>query len=95
MSAAGPRGFRDQEDGGGWACQTLSMTSHALHLTAAVTHEADWYVARCLQVEVTSQGETIEEALSNLREALELYFEDAPAPEVIDVITAPVEVRVA
>ncbi|OMI37342.1 type II toxin-antitoxin system HicB family antitoxin [Streptomyces sparsogenes] len=71
------------------------MTSHALHLTAAITHEDEWYVARCLQVEVTSQGETIEEALANLREALELYFEDAPAPEVTDVITAPVEVRVA
>ncbi|GAA3375474.1 hypothetical protein GCM10020367_43420 [Streptomyces sannanensis] len=53
-------------------------------------------MARCLQVEVTSQGESIEEALANLREALELYFEDAPAPEgVADVITAPVEVRVA
>jgi predicted RNase H-like HicB family nuclease len=70
--------------------------THALHLTAAVTREDEWYVARCLQVEVTSQGESIEEALGNLREALELYFEDAPAPEVVaDVITAPVEVRVA
>lgn len=87
--------MRNPEDGVGRACQTLPMTSHALHLTAAVTHEGDWYVARCLQAEVTSQGETIEEALANLREALELYFEDAPAPEVTDVITAPVEVRVA
>ncbi|MCX2925382.1 MULTISPECIES: type II toxin-antitoxin system HicB family antitoxin [Streptomyces] len=69
------------------------MTTDALHLTAAITHEGEWYVARCLQVEVTSQGETIEESLENLREALELYFEDAPAPEVTDVITAPVEVR--
>jgi predicted RNase H-like HicB family nuclease len=71
------------------------MTQHALHLTAAITHEDEWYVARCLQVEVTSQGETIEESLANLREALELYFEDEPAPEVTDVITAPVRVRVA
>lgn len=69
--------------------------THALHLTAAITHEDEWYVARCLQVEVTSQGETIEEALSNLREALELYFEDAPEPEVGGVITAPIEVLVA
>ncbi|MCQ4045491.1 type II toxin-antitoxin system HicB family antitoxin [Streptantibioticus rubrisoli] len=60
------------------------MTQHALHLTAAVTHENDWYVARCLQVEVASQGATIEEALDNLREALELYFEDEPAPEACD-----------
>jgi predicted RNase H-like HicB family nuclease len=65
------------------------MTTEALHLTAAITHEGEWYVARCLQVEVTSQGETIEESLENLREASELYFEDAPAPEVTDVITAP------
>lgn len=71
------------------------MTQHALHLTAAITHEGEWYVARCLQVEVTSQGTSIEEAMTNLREALELYFEDEPAPEVHDVITAPIEVRVA
>ncbi|WP_328915886.1 MULTISPECIES: type II toxin-antitoxin system HicB family antitoxin [unclassified Streptomyces] len=69
--------------------------THAPHLTAAVTHEGEWYVARCLPAEVASQGETVEEALSNLREALELYFEDAPALEVTDMITAPVEVRVA
>lgn len=66
-----------------------------LHLTAAVTHEGEWYVARCLQVEVASQGETIEEALDNLREALELYFEDAPVPADTDVITAPIQVLVA
>ena len=52
-----------------------------MRLTAAITHEAPWYVARCLEVEVASQGETVEEALANLREALELYFEDAPFPE--------------
>ena len=45
-------------------------------LTAAVHREDDLYVARALEVEVASQGETIEEALTNLREALELYFED-------------------
>lgn len=51
-----------------------------MQLTAALTRENDWYVARCLDVEVTSQGHTIEEALANLREALELYFEDAEPP---------------
>lgn len=75
------------------ACQTDDMTTDALRLTAAITHEGEWYVARCLQAEVVSQGGTIEESLENLREALELYLEDAPAPEVADVITAPVEVR--
>ncbi|MGH2572179.1 MAG: type II toxin-antitoxin system HicB family antitoxin [Actinomycetota bacterium] len=49
-----------------------------MRLTAAVTHEPPWYVARCLEVEVTSQGKTVDEALANLKEALELYFEDRP-----------------
>lgn len=53
----------------------------SVKFTAAVTHEPPWYVARCLEVEVASQGESVEEALENLREALELYFEDAPLPE--------------
>ncbi|MFI9721617.1 type II toxin-antitoxin system HicB family antitoxin [Streptomyces sp. NPDC052396] len=66
-----------------------------VRFTAAVTHEDQWYVARCLEVDVASQGATIEEALANLREALELYFEDEPVPAVHDVITAPVQVQVA
>ena len=55
-----------------------------MRLTAAITHEAPWYVARCLEVEVASQGETVEAALDNLREALELYFEDAPVPDLAE-----------
>jgi predicted RNase H-like HicB family nuclease len=51
-----------------------------MRLTAAVTHELPWYVARCLEVEVTSQGKTVEAALANLKEALELYFEDESLP---------------
>ncbi|WP_433624225.1 type II toxin-antitoxin system HicB family antitoxin [Nocardia sp. CA-120079] len=39
-------------------------------LTAAVHQEEDWYVAQCLEVDVASQGQTIEEALTNLREAV-------------------------
>jgi predicted RNase H-like HicB family nuclease len=65
-----------------------------LRLTAIVTHEALWYVARCLEVEVASQGETFESALDNLREALELYFEDEPVPATYEPIVAPVEVRI-
>jgi predicted RNase H-like HicB family nuclease len=49
-------------------------------LTAAVSKDGDWYVARCLEVEVASQGETVDDALANLREALELYFEDEADP---------------
>jgi predicted RNase H-like HicB family nuclease len=48
-------------------------------LRTAATNEADWYVARCFQINVTSQGQTVEAPLANLREALELYFEDEPS----------------
>jgi predicted RNase H-like HicB family nuclease len=64
-----------------------------LHLTATVTPEGEWQVARCLEVEVTSQGRSVEEALANLREALELYFEDQPVPETHEPIVAPVEIK--
>ena len=43
--------------------------------TASVYKEGEWYVAQALDVDVASQGETVDEALTNLREALELHFE--------------------
>jgi predicted RNase H-like HicB family nuclease len=52
----------------------------AQRLTAAVTNESPWWVARCLEVEVTSQGATPDDALANLKGALELYFENEPRP---------------
>lgn len=55
-----------------------------MEFTAAVTHEAPWFVARCLDVEIVSQGETAEEALENLKEALELYFEVQALPEDLE-----------
>jgi predicted RNase H-like HicB family nuclease len=53
-------------------------------LAASITHEEPWYVARCLDAEVASQGETAAEALANLKEALELYFEDEALPEGLE-----------
>jgi len=46
-----------------------------------VYKEAPYYVAQCLNVDVSSFGETVEAAIANMKEALELYFEDAPAAE--------------
>ncbi|MPZ27689.1 MAG: type II toxin-antitoxin system HicB family antitoxin [Micromonosporaceae bacterium] len=40
-------------------------------LTAAVHQEEDWYVSRCLELDVASQGTSVDEALANLREAVE------------------------
>ena len=50
--------------------------------TAAVHQEEDWYVARCLELEVASQGRTLDEALANLREAVELYLEEVDQPDI-------------
>jgi predicted RNase H-like HicB family nuclease len=55
-----------------------------MQFTAAVAHEGDWQVARCLEVEVAGQGHTVDEALAHLREALELYFEDGAFPEGLE-----------
>lgn len=45
-------------------------------LTAAVTREGDGYAARCLEVDVTSWGSSIEESLASLREVLEAHLRD-------------------
>lgn len=61
--------------------------------TASVAQEGEWYVAQALEVDVASQGASVDEALANLREAIELYFEppratDAPALHQIEVEVA-------
>lgn len=45
--------------------------------TAVITKEENWYVARCMELGVVSQGKTIAEAQANLREAVELYVESS------------------
>lgn len=42
---------------------------------AVITCEGKWYVARCIELGVVSQGTTIEEAQANLKEAVDLYVE--------------------
>ena len=51
-------------------------------LTGIIEREGSVYVALCPEVDVASQGETIEEARRNLVEALELFFETADPSEV-------------
>ena len=41
-----------------------------------IQKEEKWYVAKCLDNNVASQGKTIEESIKNLKEALELYYEN-------------------
>ncbi len=49
--------------------------------TAIVYWEEDVYVAECPDIGTASQGDTIEEALANLKEATELYLEEFPLPK--------------
>ena len=63
--------------------------------TASLRREDNWFGAQCLEVDVASQGETEEEAMANLGEALELHFGDprstiAPLLRTVEVgIVAP------
>lgn len=47
-----------------------------IKITAIIQKEEEWYVAKCVENNVTSQGKTIENAISNLTEAVQLYYED-------------------
>ena len=51
-------------------------------LTAIIEREGDGYVSLCPELDVASQGNTIEAARDNLREALELFFQTASPEEV-------------
>lgn len=51
--------------------------------TVVVYKEEDLYVAECLEVGTVDQGETIEQAVANLKEATQLYLEESSLPEEI------------
>ena len=61
-------------------------------LTAIIEREGAAYVALCPELDIASQGETIEEARGNLREALELFFECASDEEIAGRLGAEVYV---
>jgi predicted RNase H-like HicB family nuclease len=63
--------------------------------SAVITHEGDWYVAQCLEVDVASQGRSEAEALASLQEALELHFLEPTAASPPPVKKLRVKVRAA
>lgn len=63
--------------------------------TASIWREGEWFVAQCLEVDIASQGETEEKALANLREALELHFEEPQAATQPKMRQVKVEIRAA
>lgn len=68
-------------------------------LTAIIEKEDNGYVSLCPELDIASQGNTIEQARDNLKEALELFFETASPEEIKkrlhgDIFVTQVEVAV-
>ena len=68
-------------------------------LTAIIEAEGNGYVALCPELDIASQGDSVEEARENLQEALELFFETASPEELAqrlhgEVYVTQVEVAV-
>lgn len=64
-------------------------------LTASIWQEDEWFVAQCAEVDVASQGQTEDEALDNLRDALELHFTPPVATLAPQVRSLEIEIRAA
>jgi predicted RNase H-like HicB family nuclease len=68
-------------------------------LTAIIEKENDGYVSLCPELDIASQGDTIEHARDNLKEALELFFETASPEEIklrlhTDIFVTQVEIGI-
>lgn len=59
-----------------------------------IQKEEEWYVAKCIENNIASQGKTIEESLKNLREAIELYYETEKPVEPKEVLITTLEVAI-
>ncbi len=60
--------------------------------TASLWREGDWFIAQCIEIDVASQGATEEEAIDNLRDALNLHFMPPVATIMPQVRTLEIEV---
>ena len=58
------------------------MMDQQRQLTAIIEREGDGYVALCPELDIASQGDSVEAARANLAEAVELFFESADTSEV-------------
>ena len=76
------------------------MMKNVQNFTAIIENEKDGYSALCPELDVASQGNTVEEAKSNLKEAIELFFEHASKGEIAsklktDVFITNLQIAVA
>ena len=58
-------------------------------MTAIIEREDDGFVSLCPEWDIASQGATVDEACNNLKEALELFFEEASPTEIKQQINVP------
>ncbi len=70
-----------------------------MKFTAIIEREGDGYVSLCPELDIASQGDSVEKAKDNLQEALELFFETASTEELKqrlrgDVFVTQVEVAI-
>ena len=67
----------------------LFFMQQTQNFSALLHREGDWYVSWCPEMDIASQGKTVEEAVSNLKEAVELYLEDEdiPMPQATSFLT--------
>ena len=63
--------------------------------TAVIHKEEDMYVAECPEVGTVSQGENIKEAITNLKEATELYLDEFPLKEERKTLMTTFEVAIS
>ncbi len=62
--------------------------------TASILQDGEWFVAQCLEIDISSQGKSEDETIDNLKEALALYFQSPrptvrPKPRKFEVIVKP------
>lgn len=66
----------------------------SIRYNVIIQKEEDWYVAKCIDNSVASQGKTVEEALKNLKEAIELYYQDEEPIKPKEVLITTLEVTI-
>lgn len=68
--------------------------SLSIKYNVIIQKEEEWYVAKCLDNSIASQGKTIEEAMKNLKEAIELYLQDEKPIKPKEIFITTLEVAV-
>lgn len=66
----------------------------SIKFNVIIQKEENWYVAKCIDNSVASQGKTIEEAMANLKEALELFMQNEEPIKPKEIFVTTLEVAI-